>query len=89
MANYMVVRHKARDFSAWKSGYEAHASARTAAGLTEKHLLRSADDPNEVILVFDAADLDRAKAFAASDDLKEAMQKVGVIDKPDIYFLTD
>jgi hypothetical protein len=30
---------------------------------------------------------DKAKAFAASDDLRQAMQKAGVSDKPDIYFL--
>jgi len=29
----------------------------------------------------------RAKAFAASADLRERMQESGVIDKPDIYFL--
>jgi hypothetical protein len=32
-------------------------------------------------------DIDRAKAFAASPDLRETMQKVGVVNKPDIYFL--
>jgi len=31
--------------------------------------------------------LDKAKAFAASDDLREAMKKSGVSDKPDVYFL--
>jgi hypothetical protein len=32
-------------------------------------------------------DPDKAKAFAASDDLRQAMQKAGVSDKPDVYFL--
>jgi hypothetical protein len=45
------------------------------------------EDPNEVILLFKAEDLNRAKAFAASDDLRERMQKIGVLDKPDIHFL--
>jgi hypothetical protein len=31
----------------------------------------------------------RAKAFAESADLHEAMQKLGVLDRPDIYFLND
>jgi hypothetical protein len=33
------------------------------------------------------AKLNRARGFAESADLRETMQKVGVIDKPDIYFL--
>lgn len=87
MAGYLIVRHKVRDFSEWKPGYDAHLSAREEVGLTEKHLLRGADDPNEVIIFFEAADLNRAKAFAESAELREIMQKVGVVDKPDIYYL--
>lgn len=87
MPSYLLVRHKVRNFSEWNRGYKAHLPKRVAAGLNEKHLLRSADDPNEVIILFEAKDIKRAKAFAGSADLKETMQKLGVIDKPDIYFL--
>ena len=84
---FVLIRHKVRDFNAWKTGYDAHQPKRTEAGLTEKYLLRSADDTNEVVMLFEAADLNRAKAFATSAELREKMQEVGVIDKPDIYFL--
>ncbi len=87
MASYMLIRHKVRNFSEWKRGYDAHLPKRSEAGLTEKYLLRGADDPNEVILLFEAKDINRAKAFAESADLKDAMQKAGVVDKPNIYSL--
>jgi hypothetical protein len=87
MASYMLIRHKVRNFSEWKRGYDAHLSKRVEAGLTEKHLLRRAQEPNEVILLFEAKDLNRAKTFAESADLRKTMQRVGVVDKPDIYFL--
>ena len=89
MASYMIVRHKVRDFAQWKLGYDAHLPKREEAGLTEKYVLRGTQDPNEVILMFEAQDLDRAKSFADSTDLRDTMQKVGVVDKPDIYFLND
>ncbi|MDR6537074.1 hypothetical protein [Variovorax soli] len=89
MASYMLVRHKVRDFKTWKSGFDAHAPKRAEAGLTEKYLLRNADDQNEVVALFEASDLDRARAFAESADLREKMQEVGVVDKPDIYFLSN
>jgi hypothetical protein len=84
---FMLIRHKVKDFQAWKAGYDTHLTMRTAAGLTEKYLLRGADDRNEVVVLFEAQSLDGAKAFAASADLRAKMQEVGVIDKPDIYFL--
>ncbi|MDQ3256979.1 MAG: cyclase [Acidobacteriota bacterium] len=87
MANYLIVRHRAQDYAAWKTGYDAHEPSRAAAGLTEKHLLQDADDPNMVTLIFEAEDLKRAEEFSTSDDLREAMQKAGVVGKPDTYFL--
>ncbi len=87
MASYVLVRHKVRDFSEWKRGYDAHLSRRVEAGLSEKHVLRGAQDANEVVVLLEATDLDRAKRFAESADLRETMLKAGVLDKPDVYFL--
>lgn len=87
MASFVLIRHKVRDFSEWKRGYDAHLPKRNEAGLTEKHLLRGANDPNEVVLLLEVKDQSRAKAFVESADLQETMQKVGVVDKPDVYFL--
>ena len=84
---FMLVRSKVRDFKTWKPAYDAHLPARNDAGLTEKYLLRSADDANEIVILFEVEDLNRAKTFAASADLRERMQESGVVDKPDIYFL--
>ena len=63
MASYLLIRHKVTDFKTWKVGYDTHQAMRTEAGLTEKYLLRSADDPNEVVALFEAQDIDRAKRF--------------------------
>jgi len=87
--NYILIRHKIADFGKWKAAYDAHGSVRAAAGLKEECLLRNIDNPNEVILLFDAQDLNKAKEFAGSDDLRQKMQQAGVIDKPDVWFLRD
>ena len=51
-------------------------------------MLRNIDNPNEVILVFEADDIKKAQEFTSASDLRETMQKAGVMDKPDIYFLS-
>jgi len=84
---HLLVRHKVSDFSKWKSSYDTRSPARKEAGLKEQHLLRNLDDPNEVILFFEIKDVEKAKEFGASANLREAMQNAGVVDKPDIYFL--
>ncbi len=83
----IVVHHKVKDFAAWKPAYDKHAAARKAAGLTKDHVLQSVDDPNAVTIVMDFSDLGKAKAFAASPGLKEAMKAAGVVGAPAIHIL--
>ena len=45
------------------------------------------NNKSEIVVVFDTEDTKKAKEFAASVDLKEAMTKAGVIDTPTLYFL--
>ncbi len=89
MANFILIRHNVADYSTWKKGYDSHKPARDAAGLTQKYLLQDPDDKSQVVMLFEAADIAKAKAFCASTDLKEAMRKFGVVGKPDLYFLKD
>ena len=86
---FTLVRHKVRDFNAWKVGFDAHGPKRAEAGLSNELLLRSSEDANEVVILLEAKDLSRAKTFIASADLRETMQSFGVADKPDVYFLNE
>lgn len=83
----MIIRHKVKDFAAWKRAYDAHKTTRDGAGLSNARLFRSADDASEIVILFDVADIGKAKAFGASADLQSAMKGAGVVDKPDVYFL--
>ena len=61
---------------------------REAAGLINPRVYHSADsNKSEIVVVFDTEDTKKAKEFAASADVKEAMEKAGVLDTPTIYFL--
>ncbi len=85
---YMLIRHRVQDFGKWKPAYDAHRQTRATAGLKDLHLWHNVDDPNEIFLLFEASDVAKAKAFAASTDLKEKMTAAGVMGSPDIFFLS-
>ena len=57
-----------------------------SAGMTNGKVFRSADDPNEVVVLQDVADVPKARTWFGSDDLKAAMQKSGVKGSPSIRF---
>ena len=65
-----IIHHKVRDFAVWKSSFDNHESAQVAAGMTNSRVFQGADDPNEVTILFDVADIARAKEFAGSAELK-------------------
>ena len=80
---FVLIRHKVADFAKWKPVYDGHLPARQKAGLKEVHLLRNNDNPTEVILLFSAEDLDKAKAFVACDDVHQTMQRAGANHRRD------
>ena len=84
---FLLVHQKVQDYAKWKTVFDEHGSARGAAGSKGGHLFRSADDPNDVVAILEWDDLDKARQFVQSDDLRQAMQRAGVVGQPDIHFL--
>ncbi|HKO06160.1 MAG TPA: cyclase [Alphaproteobacteria bacterium] len=82
----LTIHHKVRDYSAWRTAYNGNEKSRLSAGITNGRVFRSAEDPNDVVVLQDVADLAKARTWLGSDDLKAAMQKGGVIGSPSIRF---
>jgi len=83
----MVIQHKVRDYDAWRPVYDAHQASRIGAGVTNGRVYRKAEDPNDLLVVHDVADVAKARTWTEGADLQAAMQKSGVESKPVIYFL--
>jgi heme-degrading monooxygenase HmoA len=86
---YVLIRHKVGDYDKWKSVFDEHLTFRKAGGEKGGRLFRNIDNPSEVIVIFKWDTIENARKFMESEDLKKAMQKAGVADKPDIYFLEE
>ena len=84
---YLLVRHKVEDYTKWKAVFDEHEATRRAGGSKGGRLFRSADDPNEIVILNEWEDPESTRQFAQSEDLKEAMKRAGVSEKPDVYFL--
>jgi hypothetical protein len=85
----VVVRHTVKDFDAWKPYYDGHAAVRKSYGIKDDGIYRDASDSRNVVLIFQVDDYDRANEFFASDDLRETMQKAGVISAPSVWVVDE
>ena len=77
---------KVKDYATWRAGYDANEKNRAAAGITNGRVFRRAEDPNDVVVILDVADVAKARAWYQSDDMKALMQKNGVLGSPTIRF---
>jgi quinol monooxygenase YgiN len=85
---YIHIRHRVKDYARWREGYDNHAPARQAGGAVgEAQVMRNVEDPNDVTVLLEWSDLQKARAFIQSVSLKEAMQKAGVQGSPEVRFL--
>ena len=82
----MFVRHQVADYAAWRKAYDGFAATQKKGGVIYKAVYQSADDPNDVTVIHDFHSLEKAKAFAASPELKAAMEKSGVKGAPQIWY---
>ena len=82
----MFAKHKVADYGAWRKVYDGFADIQKKGGVTAQAVYRSVDDPNEVTVTHEFADASQAKAFVESPDLRDAMQKGGVVGPPTIWF---
>ena len=85
----LLIRHKVADYAAWKTVFDENERTRRAHGARGGRVLRRAADPDDLVLLIEWDDPDRARLFAASDDLREAMERAGVTDRPDIWVLEE
>jgi len=82
----VIVRHRVKDFDAWKPVFDEHGAVRLQHGALGHQLYRVSDDPRDVVIVNYFKDAAGARAFAADPSLPEAMQRGGVDGPPDIAF---
>jgi hypothetical protein len=53
--------------------------ARVGAGITNGRVYQKAEDPNDLAILLDVADVAKARAWTAGEDLKTAMERAGVL----------
>jgi quinol monooxygenase YgiN len=83
----MFARHKVADYANWKREYDAFD--KKAHGVTAASVYRDADDPSTIIVTHTFKDINAAKEFAHSDDLRSTMKRAGVQGAPEIWYGED
>jgi hypothetical protein len=89
MAATFIVRHRVTNFESWKKIFESMIPVRAKYGWISHLVLRDASDPNMVTVINRVQNLQGAKEYGASAELREGMKNGGVQGPPDLFFSDD
>ncbi|MGA9292278.1 MAG: hypothetical protein WCE54_02125 [Ignavibacteriaceae bacterium] len=86
---HLLIRHKVKDYPAWKKVFDGFIDTRKAGGEKTYQILHTDNDSNNLVALFEWDSLENAKKFTSSPILKETMGNAGVVEQPEIYFLEE
>ena len=82
----LTIHIKVKDYATWRPAYDGHEKNRLSAGITNGRVFRNAQDPNDIVILQDVADVAKARTWLGSNDMKATMQKSGVVGSPNVRF---
>jgi quinol monooxygenase YgiN len=88
---YLLERHKVRDYGRWREVFDGDAAGREAAGCRGARVFRSADDPHEVVVLFEWDGQESARRRIESATLSRKFEEAGVggMGQTEFYLLEE
>lgn len=83
----LVARHEVKDYRAWRRIYDQFEKTRVQQGIIGHAVNQVLGNPKQVVVYHQARDLNTLRAFGDSAELKQAMERGGVVGAPDIHFV--
>ena len=81
----IVRRARVDDYARWKMVYQAGEAARQAAGWRDQGVFRNPDDPNEIVILTEVDDVERARAYAESEEVQRRQRASGLLETTYYY----
>jgi quinol monooxygenase YgiN len=78
MSTIALIRHRVADFDTWRKVYDGFAPVQAEHGVHAHQVLRSIENPNDLIVTHTFDSPEAARDFFATPELKEAMSQAGV-----------
>ena len=86
---FVLVRFSVEDLAKWKPVFEEAAGLRKNFGSMGVRAFSKADSPNEVVILGEYADKEKAMQMFQSQEFREATARAGVKGAPEVTFLDE
>jgi hypothetical protein len=86
---HVLVHVTVKDQATWKKGFEQAGPFRKSFGSMGVTAYAKADDPNEIFIVGEYQDLDKARQMFQSQEFRDATQAAGLTKPAEVTFLAE
>ena len=86
---YVLVRFTVEDLAKWMPVFEEAGTLRRNFGSMGVRAFSKTDSPNEVVILGEYADIEKARQMFQSQEFREATARAGVQGRPDVTFLNE
>lgn len=83
MAN-VTVQLNVADYAKWRPVFDKYKPVRERVGVTSERVFRNTDEPNQVLVWWEAPDANKLLETLKSDEVKNYMKEAGVVGPPRI-----
>jgi quinol monooxygenase YgiN len=84
---YVLVRFTVENLAKWKPVFEEAGALRKNFGSMGVRAFSKTDNPNEVVILGEYANKEKAMQMFQSQEFREATQRAGVKGPPEVTFL--
>lgn len=82
----LYIRIRVADYSSWRPVYDSLNDLKSSRGLKGSKVFQNSADSNEIIILEEWTSTETARGWAQSTEIREAMQRAGVVSKPIFLF---
>jgi heme-degrading monooxygenase HmoA len=85
----MFARATVQDYETWKAVFDSMSGLRRQYGEQSYRILQQENGSTELFVLFEWDNLENARRYATSSELREAMQRANFAEKPEFLFLEE
>jgi hypothetical protein len=86
---HTLIRVTFEDYDKWKAVFDEAAALRRAYSSKGVRVFRVANKPNEVVILAEYAEVEKARQLFQSKEFREATHRAGVSGPPEVSFLDE
>lgn len=86
---FVTVRIKFEDYAKWKAVFDQAIGLRRSYGSMGVRIFRDTDQDNEVTILGEYEDLEKARQLFHSQEFRDAIRQAGVSAPPEVTYLDE